>query len=133
MSRPVPDFDIDLVRGKQAEFWVIDVQRALAGSAEIEVKAPTPWLKEQSFYVEYMCKLRAGWRASGIATSKEKLWFFKFGSLPGGLVIEKEWLKRAARLALRLGKKKECNRGSYPTRGAVVSLKELWETREHEP
>jgi len=131
-GRPEPDFDIDLVSGKQAELWVLDIQRALSGNGQIEVKAPRPWLKEQSFYVEYECHLRAGWRKSGIATTKAKVWFIKFGSLPGGLVVETEWLRRAARLAFQRGNKKHCMRGSHPTRAVVVSLQELWETREHE-
>lgn len=133
MSKREPDFDLDLVVGQQAELWVLDLQRSFAGKGEIEVKAPKPWLEEQSFYVEYGCKRRAGWTPSGIATTKAKLHFFKFGSLPGGLVVETEWLRRAARLAYQRGQVKNCMRGSHPTRAVLVSLTELWETREHEP
>jgi hypothetical protein len=132
-TKPEPDFDLNLVEGKQAEFWVDDIRKALGGSAEVEVKAPKPWLKEQSFYVEYECKKKAGWSKSGIATTKAKIWLIKFGSLPGGLVVETEWLRRAGRLSYKRGKIKECQRGSHPTRGVTVSLRELWETREHEP
>lgn len=132
--RPEPDFDINLIEGKQAEFWVVDLQQSLTGKGEVEVKAPKPWLKEQSFYVEYECRKKAGWSKSGIATTKAKLWLFTFGSLPGGLVVETEWLKRAAREAYKdPSKRKSCMRGSHPTHAVVVSLRELWETREHEP
>lgn len=130
---PQPDFDIDVVAGEQAELWVVDLQRSLAGKGEIEVKAPRLWLEEQSFFVEYECLRKRGWTKSGIATTKAKLWFFKFGSLPGGLVVETEWLKRASRFAFKHGKCMNCRRGSHPTRGVVVGLGELWETREHEP
>ena len=133
MSKRQPDFDLDLVDGKQAELWVADIQRTFEGAGQIEVKAPKPWLKAQSFYVEYACKFRAGWGASGIATTKAKAWFFKFGSLPGGLIVETEWLKRAARLAHKRGLLKDTKRGSHPTRAVVVSMRELWETRDGEP
>jgi hypothetical protein len=128
-----PDFDLDVVIGQQSELWVDSVRKSLAGRSEVEVKAPKPFLKKQSAYVEYQCLRRDGWRPSGIATTKAKLYFFTFGSLPGGLVIETEWLKRAARLSFKRGKKDECERGSHPTRGVLVSLLELWETRDHDP
>ena len=104
------------------------------GNGQIEVKAPKPFLRERSFYVEYKCRGRNGvWRASGIATTKAKVFVFTFGSLLGGLIVETEWLRRAARLAYERGQKKECVRGGNPTKAVIVSLKELWETRIGEP
>lgn len=130
-----PDWDINLREGAQAELWVKSVQDLFQkGNGQIEVKAPKPFLREQSFYVEYACRGRDGiWRKSGIATTKAKVFIFTFGSLLGGLVVETEWLKRAARLAYERGLKKECTRGSNPTKAVVVSLQELWETRAGEP
>ena len=130
-----PDFDLDRERGAQAELWVSDLRRALAESARIEVKAPQPFLRQQSFYVEYKCRGRDGvWRPSGISTTKADLHFFKFGALPGGLLIETLWLKRAVKLAYgKPSARKECLRGANPTRGVLVSIADLWATREGEP
>ena len=97
-----PDWDINLKQGEQAELWVNSVRDALAQKGTVEVKAPKPFLKYHSPYVEFACRGRDGkWRKSGIAKTKAQLYFFTFGSLPGGWVIETEWLKRAARLAYR--------------------------------
>jgi hypothetical protein len=131
--RREPDFDIDLVIGKQAELWVADLRRALSGTAEIEIKAPKPFLKEKSFYVETWCRRSTGWKKSGINTTKAKLHIFAFGSLIGGLVVETSWLKRAAKRAWLAGHVIECKRGSHPTKGVLVSLDDLYETRESEP
>src|SRR4029077_16473736 len=95
-----PDFDIDRAKGAQAELWVMDLRKAFAEKARIEVKAPEPFLREKKFYVEYKCRGRDGiWRPSGLSTTKAALQFFKFGSLPGGLIVETEWLKRACKIA----------------------------------
>ena len=130
-----PDFDIDREIGAQAELWVLEVRKAFAQTGRIEVKAPAPFLREQTFYVEYACLWRDGkWHPSGIKTTKAPLQFFKFGSLPGGLVVETEWLKRACKIAY--GKplaRKRCRRGSNPTRAVVVGLADLWLAREHDP
>ena len=131
-----PDWDLDRALGAQSELWVADLVAALAGrSATVEVKAPKPFLRTQSFFVEYQCCGRDGkWRPSGLATTKAVLHVFTFGSLPGGLIVETEWLKRAARSAfMRPSAKAECKRGSNPTRGILVSLADLWATKEGEP
>lgn len=130
-----PDFDIDRAIGAQAEMWVSDLRLALAESARVEVKAPQPFLKHQSFYVEYKCRGRDGiWRPSGISTTKADLCFFKFGSLPGGLLVETAWLKRAVKLAYQKpAARKACLRGSNPTLGVLVTIADLWLSREGEP
>ena len=130
-----PAFDIDLKIGAQSELWVADICRMLAeGSGAVEVKAPKPFLQQESAYVEYQCCGRDGvWRPSGIATTKAKIWFLTFGSLPGALVVETEWLKRAARRAFAGGELIECMRGSNPTKAVLISLRDLWETRERDP
>jgi hypothetical protein len=128
-----PDFDIDQKIGAQSELWVGDFCKALAMES-VEVKAPKPFLEKQSAYIEFACKYRDGkWRKSGIATTKAKFYFLTFGSLPGGLAVETEWLKRAARLAFKLGLWKECVFGSNPTKAVLVSLTELHMTRERDP
>jgi hypothetical protein len=130
-----PDWDIDRELGAQSELWVSDVRRALAEKGTIEVKHDKPFLKNQHCYVEYQCRSRNGvWRPSGIATTKAALYVFTFGCLPGGLIVATEWLKRAARRALsKPSSRKECLRGANPTRGVLVSIADLWATREGEP
>lgn len=121
--------------GEQAELWVSNVRDALARKGRVETKAPKPFLREQSFYVEYKCRGRDGvWRPSGISVTKADLMMFTFGSLPGGLVVETEWLKRAVKLAWKNKlKRRECSQGSNPTKAVVVSLSDLWVTRDREP
>jgi hypothetical protein len=129
-----PDFDIDRAIGAQGELWVSSVRKALA-AGRIEVKGPKPFLREQSFYVEYACRGRDGkWRLSGIATTKSEVLIFTFGELPGGLLIDREWCLRAARVAYKNPlNRKECKRGSNPTKAVAVSLAHLWITRPGEP
>ena len=131
-----PDFDLDMEIGTQSELWVLDIRELMAKrNGKIEVKAPKPFLQAGSFYVEYKCRGRDGkWYRSGIATTKTSAYFVTFGSLPGGWVVETEWLKRAVRHAFKNElKRRNCMRGSNPTRGVIVGMKDLWETREHEP
>jgi len=134
-SRRNPDFDIDQAIGSQSELWVSDIIRLMKeNNGAIEVKAPKPFLASESFYVEYRCRSRSGeWHPSGIATTKAKAFVFTFGSLPGGLIIDTEWLKRAGRLAFNEKSVKECVRGSNPTKAVVVTLRHLWLTRDREP
>lgn len=135
MSVRQPDFDLDRAIGEQSELWVSNLREALRGSGRVEIKAPKPFLREQTFYVEYACKGRDGtWRKSGINTSKADLWLVTFGCLPGGLALCRHWLKRAAKRAYdRPFARKECLRGSNPTKAVVVSLGDLWLTRDGEP
>jgi len=134
MTKRRPDFDIDQKIGAQSELWVGDIREAIH-SKSIEVKAPKPFLKYGSFYVEYMCLRKyKGWQLSGIATTKAAVQGYTFGSLPGGLFVETEWVKRAARLAFKDRRNhRECIDGSNPTKGVVVSLADLWATKERDP
>jgi hypothetical protein len=129
-----PAWDIDREMGAQSELWVSDVRRALAEHGTIEVKHDKPFLKNQHCYVEYSCRGRDGiWRPSGVSTTKASLYVFTFGSLPGGLVVETQWLKRAARRAYRRPfNRREMMRGSNPTRAVLVSIADLWATREYD-
>lgn len=136
MSARQPDWDINLKEGAQAELWVVDICELLEKrNGEIEVKAPKPFLKYGSPYVEYACRSRTGeWYRSGLSTTKAKAYFFKFGLLPGGMVIETEWLKRAARLAFKdKSNWREEKDGSNPTKGVIVTFRHLWLTKKHEP
>jgi hypothetical protein len=130
-----PDWDIDQELGSQSELWVSDVRRSLAEKGTVEVKHDKPFLKNQHCYVEYECRGRDGkWRKSGIATTRASIYIFTFGSLPGGLIVATDWLKRAARRAFRRpSAKAQLLRGSNPTRAVLVSIADLWATRDHEP
>jgi hypothetical protein len=129
MTKREPDFDIDLPIGAKAEEWVKELFSN--ETAHIEVKWDEPALRLGHVYVEYECMGRDGkWYPSGIKVSKSGFYTFKFGDLPGALVIETAWLKRAARRAYhRLDARKECIRGSNPTKGVTVTLRDLWNTR----
>jgi hypothetical protein len=129
------DFDLDMKAGAQAEWFVASVRDSLGnGSSTVEVKAPKPFLPTAKFYLEFECRTRTGiWRKSGIQTTKATLWFFTFGSLPGGLVVETEWLRRAARHAWRRGCRQDCDKEPNPTHGVLVGFRDLWETRERQP
>jgi hypothetical protein len=100
-----PNWDINRAQGAQAELWVLDLCKTLAkGTGAVEVKAPKPFLRFQATknegpYVEYACCHDGKWRWSGIITTKAQVWFFTFGSLPGGLAVETQWLKRACKVA----------------------------------
>lgn len=135
MTLRQPDFDIDVQIGAQSELWVSNICDMLARrSGWIEVKAPKPFLEFGSFFLEYECCGRDGiWRPSGIATTKARIFVFTFGTLPGGLMIETEWLRRAGRRAFEQGRRKECLRGSNPTRGVLVCLADINATKERDP
>lgn len=137
MTLREPRWDLDVEIGAQSELWVGSIRDLLAKrNGEIEVKAPKPFLASGSFYVEYLCWSRRmnDWVASGLQTTKAKAWVFTFGALPGGLIVDTDWLRRAARLAYRnSSNRRACERGDNPTRGVVVSLNHLWQTRDREP
>jgi hypothetical protein len=129
-----PNWDIDRKAGADAELWAKNFIRQLY-EGSVEVKAPKPFLRywRDGFYIEYLCLRGGTWEPSGLATTKADTHLLTFGSLPGGLVIDTSWLKRAARLALKRKRHKECNRGSHPTKGVLVTFDEILETRPGEP
>lgn len=135
MTTQRSDFDLDVKDGEQAELFVASIRDSLAGKGEVEVKAPRPFLPTGRFYLEYECRTRTGiWRPSGIQKTKAALWFFTFGSLPGGLVVETEWLRRAGQHAWRTKRnRKDCGKEPNPTHAVLVGLRDFWETREGEP
>lgn len=135
MTAERSDFDLSMREGAQGELFVASVRDTLAGKGTVEVKAPKPFLREGSAYVEYECRTRNGiWRPSGIQVTKAALWFFTFGSLPGGLVVETEWLRKAMRHAWqRPRNRKDCGMEPNPTHAVVVGLRDLYATREREP
>jgi hypothetical protein len=130
---PFSDFDLNFAEGAQAEEWVRD----LCGDPTIEVKAPKLFLKpdpkygRQLAFIEYRARSGSGtWSDSGITTTKATHWAIKFGDLPGALIVETGWLRRACRLAYERGQRVANEREPNPTKGVLVGLDELWQTRE---
>lgn len=130
-----PNFDIDLAEGKKCERWVEDLLRSEPG--KVEVKGPKFFLNgdaQKRFFVEYAQKPRgcSEYIPSGILTTEAKIWFFTFGDLPGGVFVETEWLYRATAHAYQNPSNHQDGglRGDNPTHGVLVSLHDLWLTRD---
>lgn len=126
-------FDIDLDRGAQGELLVLDIRRMMAdGSGSIEVKTDARFVEKQRLFVERECRGRDGiWRPSGIAVTKARLWAFVLGEHPGILLFETEWLKRAVDLAAQNTLNLTgCDYGRNPTRGVLVYMNHLVQTRD---
>lgn len=124
-------FDIDMARGAQGELWVSDVVTMLAQkSGEIEVKTDFRFAETKRFYVERECRGRDGvWRPSGLNATKARLWAIKLADLPGCLIIDTDWMRRAvARAAQHPKNLVECKYGANPTRGVLVFWQHLLDT-----
>ena len=122
---PEPRFDLDFQRGRQAELWVGDDIREALIADRIEVKRDDLARRTGNIYVEYECLRRGQWRPSGIQTTESQLWIFVIEMGKLAIVIELEKLKDAARKAAQNGGKRECLRGSHPTRGVAVPMRDL--------
>ena len=135
MRAKLSDFDFEFdTKGQPAEAWVSEVFDTT--SASVEVKAPEYFLRPderrsgiQAAYIETYSRNSGRWVKSGIHTSKADLWAIRFGSYPAALIVDREWLKRAAALAYRLGLQQNCEKEPNPTHGVLVGLPELWKTR----
>lgn len=117
-----PNFDIDAAVGRQGELFWRDVQKALAdGSAE--VKTDEKALITGNVYLEYQCLRSGEWRPSGIATSSSEIWVHVIGTVAVSAPL---WqIREVARKAYQNGCQKEMMRGSHPTRGVLISLRDL--------
>lgn len=116
-----PTFDIDAEVGRQGELFIASVVDA-ARSASIEVKTDERAAITGNFYVEFECR----GKPSGIAVTSCELWAFVLGD--SAWVVPVSTLKELARLRLRQGHVKECERGSHPTRGVIVPI--AWMVRQ---
>jgi len=127
------DWDLELEFGENGEHWVRD----FIGDNTVEVKSSRYFLQPDTRYggrqlafIEFACRGRDGkWRDSGIRTTKARGWVIRFGDLPGGLLVDVAWLRRAYRLAFERGQFQRNDKEPNPTRGVLVGLDELWQTR----
>lgn len=119
MSKRQPDWDLDRLRGEEAEAFVREVrERMLTGT--VEVKRDDRATQTGNFYIEYEASTANGWQPSGIAATKANDWAFVCWPF---IVTAPTWMvKLVARRAAREGFKRECGSGSHPTKGVVVPL-----------
>lgn len=116
-----PRYDIDYEAGRQGEFFVVDIIEALT-SERVEVKTDLMSQETGNVYVEYECLKRGKYVPSGIAVTEAPLWVFVLECGELAVVISTSRLKELAGDAYRNGRKRECKKGSHPTRGVVIPL-----------
>ena len=120
-----PRFDIDAEVGHQGEIVVADLIEALKSGASVQIKTDERFSQTGNLYIEYQCIKGGRWVADGIATTECDLWCQVLGAEKGNagiLVFEVEQLRRACRMLRNDGYKKQCGRGSHPTRGVCASV-----------
>lgn len=115
-----PRFDIDAAVGHQGELFTQNIAAGLADGS-VEVKTDERAVATGNVYVEYACYRRGEWRPSGVQTTQAEFWAFVVGGrvLVSAPVAD---IRRAAQIAFKTGRKRECKRGSNPTRGVVIPL-----------
>lgn len=121
MSPYAPDFDVDRARGQEAEelyrkcrTWMIN------GTAE--VKRDDAARKYGNVYVEYECLRRGEWRPSGISITRAHTWVFVCWPIIVAIPVS---ILRQVFARARPHGSREMNRGSHPTRGVVIPLRDL--------
>lgn len=121
-----PRFDIDIERGRQGEMFVLGILEALKeGGSRVEVKRDDRSQETGNIYVEYQCRRRDGWAASGIAVSEAQIWVFVLCLGDLAVCVSTERLKQLARVAYRRGRVAEETDGSHPTKGVLIRLTDL--------
>lgn len=121
-----PNWDVDLAVGKQGELYVASIADMLKdGTGRVEVKTDEKATKYERIYVEYECKKFGGWAKSGIATTTADIWAVVLGG-DTVLAVPTWRLKQAARrVAKNPMLRKECVKGSHPTKGVVIPFEVL--------
>lgn len=119
----MPDFDIDVAVGAQAELFVAKIMDSLGARSSVEVKYDAQYVKTGNVYVEYKCLRKGKWTPSGIATTKAAFWAFVLGMDTFCFVIATDTLKEAARdrwnyPSSRVG----LDKGSHPTKGVILPV-----------
>lgn len=119
-----PNFDIDAQVGRQGELMVADVIAGLRDGS-VEVKTDQKAAQTGNVYIEWSCRRRNDWHPSGIhpeATASE-MWAIVLG--PVVVVAPTAVMLRAARTAWAQGLRRDCMRGSHPTRGVLIPIDSL--------
>jgi hypothetical protein len=117
----VPDFDLDLGRGKQAELRIGDILSWLAaGNGRVEVKRKE--FLDLDFYIEqeHDPGNRGDWRASGITTSKADVWIVMIGDTDVSVLFPTSLIRLM--LTHSTTRDRQCKRGSCQTRGKLINL-----------
>lgn len=128
-----PRFDIDYAFGKQAEFWVADIIRAI-GTERVEVKHDARCADTGNVYVETECRRGGRWCKSGISTTTAELWAFVLDAGSCCFFVSTERLKLVCRTLWKDPTKRvECPRGSHPTKGLRVPVSRLLKMRAEVP
>jgi len=118
----VPDFDLDAEVGRQAELYVASIADALRDGT-VEVKADEKARRTGNVFIEYECFRQGEWRRSGIATTAAEVWAI----VVAGEVMSaapSRMVRHVARYS-RPHERRECMRGSHPTRGVVIPMGEF--------
>jgi hypothetical protein len=116
-----PSWDIDRRVGARGEAQAASHIDAYA-AGRVEVKTDERAATTGNVYVEYECRRADGWHASGIATTRADYWTFVVGGLM--LTVHTDTLKRITR-SHYCSRRRECTRGSHPTKGVLVPLTDL--------
>lgn len=125
-DRYQPDFDLDRAVGAQGELFVASIAESLStGLAEVKYEQAAS--KYGNVYIEFSCRRAGEYRPSGIDATDSDVWAFVLGrDQPQIMVAAPVALVQAVKeRALREGQIRNTIRGSHPTNGAVVSLKDL--------
>lgn len=121
MSPYQPDFDLQRLRGEEAERYVRNL-RAAVGAGTIEVKRDEQAHKYGNHYVEFECRSQVDgqYHPSGIATTKATTWAIY---IDGSVTFVPTWVMRL--VAEKYGLLRECTYGGNPTRGRAVPLSKM--------
>jgi len=128
-----PHWDRDLARGKQGEFFVDDIVRAIC-EQRAEIKRDAWWPITGRLYVETQCFRRGKWMDSGLTSTQALVFIFVGGAHDFLLAIKTEHLRRAVTHALNRDKRNaaQVTNGSHPTRGVYVYWHDIAQTRDKE-
>lgn len=122
-GRDARSMEAAIVAALRAHRHIVDAMAA----GSIEVKTDEMAMKTGRVFVEYECKRFGGWAKSGIATTTAELWAFVVAS-DTVLVVPTVRLRAAVKRVYKLqpGLRKECVRGSHPTRGVAIPLTDIF-------
>lgn len=124
-SKPEPRWDLDYKKGRQGELWIEAIRDSIANDS-IEVKNDARFTETGNIYIEYGCKKRGTMQPSGIATTDSKLWIQILVEGELALIISTEKLREIAR-RLKDKYKRRLDRGSHPTIGVAIPVKDIIE------
>ncbi len=119
-----PDWDLDLAIGSRGESLVESI---FTGGKRLEVKTDIRALETGNLFLEYEALSSQGhWYASGVSSTKADYYVFVLGELV--LAVAVGVLQQYVRdCQMNNRNLKEMRRGTHPTKGVVLPIRELWE------